>query len=235
MAQDKEKGTYTVDYSETRADGQDINYVLINRPEENCQQPVGYGSESTYIVIPYTSENPERAMMLINLLHDEVGTPGNDLYNLLCYGFKKGSPEAEEYGWYGYDEVEKDGQMVRADYTGEMHAMTNWRLGNTYKVLSDDTAMLTVSSKENCMKFYTEIYNNLPTTIAANKAFVFDGITDYGNAVKAVQEEYKSLLAGGSCGAANFEDVYAECIEKVHTAGLDVQIQMVRDALAELK
>jgi len=234
MAQDKEKGTYTVDYSETRADGQDINYVLINRPEENCQQPVGYGSESTYIVIPYTSENPERAMMLINLLHDEVGTPGNDLYNLLCYGFKKGSPEAEEYGWYGYDEVEKDGQMVRADYTGEMHAMTNWVIGNTYKVLSDDTAMLTVASKENCMKFYTETYPNLPTNVVSNTAYILN-ITDYSSAVKAVVTEYEALIKAGSCGSDKFEEVYAEFVAKMRAAGLDAEEQLLRDTLANQK
>ena len=236
MATDQEKGTFTTHYGDTRSDGQEfINYVLINRPEENSQQPVGYGSESTYMVIPYTAENPERAMMVLNLLHDEVGTPGNDLYNLLCYGFEKGSPEAEEYGWYGYEAIEKDGQMVRSDYTGEMHAMENWAIGNTYKVLSDDTPMLTVSSKENCMKFYTETMPKQPKTIAANMSIIFDGLTDYRNAVKAVMNEYNSLLAGGSCGVEGFEKTYEECISKMRAAGLDHIEAAIRDAVADLK
>ena len=235
MASDKENGTYTNELSATSSDGQDIHYILFNKPLENVQEPISYGRENTYMVIPYTAENPERAMMVLNLLHDEVGTPGNDLYNLLCYGFEKNSPEAAEYGWYGYERIEKDGQDVRSDYTGEMHAMTNWIIGNTYKVLSDDTPMLTVESKENCMKFYEETYNNLPTNIASNEAIVFDGIADYRTAVKAVYTEYKTLLHGGSCGSANFESTYEEAVAKARTAGLDTQEQMVRDALANLK
>ena len=125
--------------------------------------------------------------------------------------------------------------MVRADYTGEKHNMTNWVIGNTYKVLSDDTPMLTVSSKENCMKFYTETMPKLPTNLASNKAIVLDGLNDYKTAVKAVMTEYKALLAGGSCGSANFEATYEECIAKLREAGLDKQEEVLREALANLK
>ena len=48
-------------------------------------------------------------------------------------------------------------------------------------------------------------------------------------------EEFKALLAGGSCGSANFEATYEEAIAKLRAAGLDAQEQMVRDALANLK
>jgi len=85
------------------------------------------------------------------------------------------------------------------------------------------------------MKFDTETMPKLPTNIASGKAIIFDGINDYKNAVKAVQEEYKALLCGGSCGVANFEATYEEAMTKLHEAGLDAQIEMVREALANLK
>jgi hypothetical protein len=84
MAQ-TEEGTYVNDKKDSRADKQNEHFILWNTPEENVQDPVSFGGESTYMLIPYTAENPERAMMVLDLLHDEVGTPGNDLYNLLCY------------------------------------------------------------------------------------------------------------------------------------------------------
>ena len=223
MATD-DKGTYTNETSTTaRADGQAITYILANYPEQNTQGVSSFGAISTYIAIPYTAQDPARSMMVLNLLHDEVGTPGNDLYNLLCYGFEKNSPEAKEYGWYGYEAIEKDGQLVRSDYTGENHAMVNWKLGNTYKIISDDTAMLTVASKEYCMKFYTESYPKMAETpmSRANKVIYYSDFNDQADAVKAVKVEYQALLHGGSVGTANFEKVYEEALTKVYEAGFD--------------
>jgi len=86
------------------------------------------------------------------------------------------------------------------------------------------------------MKFYTETMPKLPTNAASNKAIVFDSImTDHKNAVTAVLNEYKALVLGGSCGSANFDATYEEFLAKVHAAGLDKQIEMVREAIANLK
>ena len=125
--------------------------------------------------------------------------------------------------------------MVRSGFAGDKHAMTNWVIGNTYKVLSDDSPMLTVSSKENCMKFYQETYPALPTNIASNEALVFEDINDFKTAVDAVYTEYKALLQAGSCGVDNFDTVYEEAVAKARAAGLDAEEQMVREALANLK
>ena len=51
--------------------------ILSNRPEDTVIDMAKV--DPSNIVIPYTAKNPERAMMFINLLHDEVGSIGNQI------------------------------------------------------------------------------------------------------------------------------------------------------------
>ena len=200
--------------------------LLTNKPEQGYIGNVSKNPTAS-LVIPYTSENPERAIMLINLLHDEVGTPGNDLLNLLCYGFEKSSEEAKEYGWYNYEAVEEDGQlMVDTSVRGDapsMHSMTNWKIGNTYKVMHDGGSLTTTANKERAMQFYTEVYpNRIKSVIAGWKVPDLDESVSvqYEN-MTAIYKEYKDQLYNGCGGTDKVDDLFETVLNKLKDAGLE--------------
>lgn len=151
-------------------DGNEKVFLLLDLPEQNY---VGVSSfnYATAQVIPYTSKNPERAMMLLNLLHDEPGTVGNDLMNLLCYGFEANSEEAAEYGWANYTAVEEDGQMYAdpsiRNGADSKHTMTNWVMGNTYKIMHDGGSLTTAERKTYAMDFWANKYPSFKTCLVS--------------------------------------------------------------------
>ena len=200
--------------------------LLTNKPEQGYIGTVSKNPTAS-LVIPYTSENPERAIMLINLLHDEVGTPGNDLLNLLCYGFEKNSEEAKEYGWFNYEAVEEDGQlMVDTSVRGDapaMHGMTNWKIGNTYKVMHDGGSLTTTANKERAMQFYTEIFpNRIKTVVAGWKVpDLDDSVTVQYENTSAIYKEYKDQLYNGCGGTDKVDELFETVLNKLKDAGLE--------------
>ena len=194
--------------------------------EEECYQRVStFGSESTYLVIPYTSKNPERAMMLLNILRDKPGTVGNDLLNLLVYGFEETSDEAEEYGWCNYTAVEVDGQLV-VDTTvrngaNSKHGITNWMISNTYKIMSDGSALLSAGMKEYATDFYKTTWNNMKKSAVSGMVFDTLSIADERAAIATVAGEYYTNISYGCGGSDKVDSVLKEAIEKLYDAGFD--------------
>ena len=191
--------------------------------------PVGissFGSASTYLAVPFTSKNPERVVMLLNLLHDEPGTVGNDLINMLVYGFEESSEEAKEYGWFNYRAIEKDGQLqvdtsVRGDAESK-HNMTNWTVGNTYKIMSDGGVTTTAALKEYAASYYETVYPKRPRSALAGMAAVdLTALnTDVEN-INAVTTEYAEQLWNGGSGSESYMTVYNDYLSKLQAAGLE--------------
>lgn len=209
---------------EKDVDGYEKLMLLTNKPEQGIKGITTFGSASSYVVVPFTSKNPERAMMLLNILHDEAGTVGNDLLNLLCYGFEKNSAEAKEYGWYNYEAVEEDGQLrvdtsVRGE-TAAKHEMTNWKMGNTYKTLADGTTLTTKASKEYAMKFYETVYPKMVETPITGLVKDTSGITLTLENITPVHKEYVSQIQFGCGGSAEVESLMGECMDKMYASGL---------------
>ena len=157
------------------SDGNLWTLILSNRPEDFCQGFSDFGGFSSYLVIPYYAENPERSMMLLDLLRGDVGTPGNDLLNLLCYGFEENSPEAKKYGWCNYTAVEEDGQL-KVDTTvrngaESKHSITNWVIGNTFKTMHDGSALTTAGKKNYALKYWDEVYPYVRKTPASGMGY----------------------------------------------------------------
>lgn len=216
-----ENGIYFVDNSDpTKAS----YYVLCYEPEEGYVGASNIGSADSYTVIPYTAKNPERAMMLINLLHDEPGTVGNDLANMLAYGFEQNSAEAKKYGWFNYTAVEEDGQLkVDTSTRGEapnMHSLYNWVVGNTFKLMHDGGTLTTTASKEYAMKYYTETYPKLKVTPLAGMVVDYSELTQELVDVENIRVEYDTDLSYGTCGAAGVDALYEEFMNKMNNAGL---------------
>lgn len=204
------------------------NYsLLLDKPGQIYVGTNSFGYDTT-LVIPFTAKNPERAMMLINLLRDEVGTPGNDLLNMLCYGFESTSDEAATYGWSNYTAVEKDGQMetdtsVR-NGAASKHTIDNWAIGNTFKTMHDGTALTTKATKDYALNYWNDVYPKMRTCAISGMAFDSSEIaTEMENIALAFSEFNMRIRYGGG-----MEDINA-AIKKMYDSGM----QAAKDALVK--
>lgn len=204
--------------------------VATNKVEDGYKPTSVFACNSTYLAIPYTSENPERAIMLLNVLYDEVGTVGNELANLLCYGFEKNSPEAAKYGWWNYEAtVDEEGQPIY-DYTTrgkdaegnalpDKHFMYNWKTGNTYKIMSNNGANYKVSQKEYAEKFWGELYDGMKES-AISEMFVDEAVvSEEIENINVVFKEYSQRIFMGCGGTDKVDAVLEEAIAKLNDAG----------------
>ena len=94
----------------------------------NPVQPLSRGF-STGTGIPYTSKNPECAMMLINLLNS---TKGQEIFRLLAYGI-----EGEHYT------ANEDGTVTFANPTGRegadsTYGLSDWAIGTNLNKMGKD-------------------------------------------------------------------------------------------------
>ena len=208
------------------AEGNDYYRIYMCAPEDGYIGTSNFGSENTYYVIPYTAKNPERAMMVINLLHDEVGTIGNELYNMLAYGFEKDSEEAEKYGWFNYAVVDSDDGQKMMDVSARgdaanMHSLYNWTLGNTYRVLHDGGENTLLKRKEYAMNYYEDIYPLLKETPLAGMTPNYNAVAnEVGNVNNAVAE-YEGQLKCGVGGVDGIDALYDKAMSALKSAGLD--------------
>jgi len=220
-------GTGIIRNDNSASNRRDTVTILLQTEDETYVGPNNYGGESSYWVIPYTAKNPERAMMLINLLHDEVGTVGNELYMLMANGFKKDSEEHKKYGWFNYDiSKSADGQdtvdtKARGD-APNMHSMYNWAIANTYRALYDNTKLLTVQYKEYCLSFYDEVFPNLRKTPLAGMIPDTTPVANELAAMLNVEAEYNKQLGFGTAGEEGIDELYDKVMAAMAVAGLNI-------------
>lgn len=201
---------YGVQYS---ADSDE--YFVLCETYEQLYKPAASFSYATAMVVPFTAEEPERAMMVLDLLHDdEAGSVGNRLYNLLAYGFEEGSDYATEYGWANYTVTEDaDGQDLVDNSILEggnwNHYVNNWVLANTYKSLHDGSALTTAGAKEAGMKYWTEDYPKLKESLVSGKFVDTTPITNDLTACDTIMLEYYERIKWGH------EDLLDEMLEKM--------------------
>lgn len=192
--------------------------LLLDKPGQAYVGPSSFGYATT-LVIPYTSQNPERAVMLLNLLRDEVGTAGNDLLNMLCYGFESTSEEATTYGWANYTAVEKDGQMevdvsIR-NGADSKHLVDNWVIGNTFKTMHDGGALTTKATKDYALNYWNDVYPKMPTCIVSGEALDNTVVSTDLEALNLVYTEYSWPIRTGGMEVCN------EMMNKLASAGLE--------------
>lgn len=180
------------------------------------------GAEQTYLAIPYTCKNPEKVIKFLDLLRSPIGTEGNDLLNLIVYGFEKNSEEAKEYGTYHYT-LEGEDLAVGNGYTiqpaaSNLYGKPHWEVANVF--LTYRTPNILEGQKDHAKKYDTEVVSNSPKTILYGfTADVDDYATEVGN-VKSVVEEYEKRLYAGVEGD-NYLKLQSEFISKMKTAGMD--------------
>ena len=169
-------------------------------------------------------------IMLLNILHDEVGTVGNDLMNLLCYGFEKDSPEAKQYGWFNYaTKMDDEGQLVydgTTRGTGEdgktvatKHLITDWKVGNTYKIMPNITSNNTVTQKEYAKKFWSELYDTMKESAISEMFIDTSVVSEELENITVVFNEYSKRIFMGCGGTDKVDTVINEALAKLNEAG----------------
>ncbi|MBO5197805.1 MAG: ABC transporter substrate-binding protein [Lachnospiraceae bacterium] len=186
---------------EEASHGLDVDGFLI---QENLILNPGW---ATGTVFPNTGENPERAMMVANLIYSNA-----ELYQLLIYGI-----EGTHYT------TNTDGTITVPEnktYTGP----SNWTVGTCANSLATDPAKLTQ---------YTDAYELEQTAVANPLAgFSFDTTnlqTEAAN-LKAVRAEYNTVAADEN---GNWINRYNEAIAKLEQAGIDTYLEEFVDQLTE--
>ena len=204
--------------------------ILLSNYEQMTNGISDFGAAATYLSIPYTSKNAERAIQLLDLLRAPKGTEGNDLLNLLCYGFEENSEEAKEYGTYHYT-LNEEGRAQGVDYTmqpssSSKYGMASWAVGNA--VLAYLPADL-IPGVEEYVEDYTK--NIKPThRKTAYYQFLFDSepvASDLQN-ITNVLNEYQERIAWGTEGA-KWESSYNTMIEKMKQAGIEKVIKEMQE------
>jgi len=199
------------DFSEERAAGKFFVINDVNKPGVEADMFNRYGYEvyavpmgastistgsitSNMTVVSATSENPERAVMLLELMNTNA-----DLYNIIVFGL-----EGKQYEMTGEDRIE----VIDADsYSGMA-----WMMGNQFNAYklpgqADDVWEVTMQLNE-------------AASSAPDLGFYFedDNVrTELAN-VNAVYTEYKSILYYGL--VEDIESVLNERNEKLEKAGL---------------
>ncbi len=204
-------------------DGYVVSYYINMSPKDMSHTARAFanlGSENTYLTIPYTAEHPEEAIKLLDLLRSEKGTEGNDLFNLLVYGFEANSEEAKEYGVSHYT---LDGDLaIGNNYTiqpalTEVYGKPHWVMGNA--ILAYRTTNIAEGQDEYAIEYKTKRYPESTATDIAGFRFNTDGLDIEISSIKTVNNTYANVLNYGTKGT-KYQATYDEYVNKLKTSGL---------------
>ena len=211
--------------------GVTLTYSVLLDNYDNVYNGVSkIGSESTYLAIPFTSKNPARAIKLLDLLRSPVGTEGNELLNLLVYGFEENSKEAEEYGTYHYT---LDGDCAYGvDYTiqpdmSSLYGIPHWEVGNVFKTYR--TPNIKDGQIEFVKNYETVVRPELHKTVYYQKRFDLNDYSIEVANVKSANSEYLPQLNYGTAGTAGYEAIYNEFIAKLNSVGISKMIDGLQE------
>ena len=121
---DKDRGILEVN----DADGYLEQYYINVEPKDgshNARGTTSFGGQNAYLCVPFSSKHPDKAVQLLELLRSPIGTPGNEVLNMLVYGI-----EGEHYTLEG-DLAIGNGYTVQPANTlpyGKPH----WVMGNVF-------------------------------------------------------------------------------------------------------
>ncbi|MBQ8813681.1 MAG: ABC transporter substrate-binding protein [Lachnospiraceae bacterium] len=162
---------------------------------------------ATGCVIPYTSENPERAMQVLNLIYTDA-----ELYQLLVYGIK-----GEHY-------VENvDGTITRPVAADRKYAgVTNWTIGS---------CIYSLPEAKNAIGYYDDLKKQEETAVQNPLlGFSFDStnVKEQANALGVVRKEMQYCMF-----QENWEEAYEDFIAKLDKAGFEDYIKEYKSQLKE--
>lgn len=197
----KEKGSilFMDEYDEHGKETDMIHteYDAVYIPLEDYKY-ISYDSCRNSIVIPKSSENPQRALEIMNLL---VSNEGKDLYRLLVNGL-----EDEHYI------VLDDHTIARRRNNDDelLYGLSQYTVGDTFQNYQLSTNEFNKIQENNEKAIVSKLSGfNLDTRMIVIELTKIDLII----------EEYKDILSQGS--SADWESLYKEFIQKMDEAGSD--------------
>ena len=198
-------------------------YILLDSINEMFNGSTIFGSEKTYTVVPYTSKNPERAVMLLDLLHSEKG---EDLLNLIVYG-EEGKHYTKEKSADGDYVAYGNGYTIQPSASND-YGIPHWMVCNVFDCYRTPNIM--DGQKEWAMDFIKNSEKDLHNT--KYKGFMPDlSSLSYKMAqVKSAITEYHNTMI---CGAmsTSYQSEYDSFMKKIEAAGLnDVLTEIQKQA-----
>lgn len=167
------------------------------------------GKLAVYLSIPSTSQNPERAIQLLELLRKDEG---RDILNTLVYGI-----EGKHY--------EKTGEnTIKAfEYNGQggsssSYGLPNWMMGNQLKMYicspyNEDTYNAAV-------QYYKEDRPNYKKTRLYKFSTDNTKVENEIAQMAAIDEEFLLQLIGG-VSDSKYNETYKKMMDKLKAAGID--------------
>lgn len=184
-------------------------YQFLTDATENMYNGTNiFGSEKTYTVIPFTSQNPERAMMLLDLLRSEEGV---DLLNLLIYGI-----EGKHYDLKGDCAYGKD-YTIQPTSTS-LYGIPHWIVGNVF--LPYRTPNILEGQKEYALDFVQNVKPQLYKTALYGFHADTTALSLQISQVNRALGEYHQTLIAGALGSG-YKASYDAMIKKMEEAGLN--------------
>ena len=153
------------------------------------------GITSTINAITTTSKNPERAMMLLEMVNTN-----SELYNLIVFGI-----EGEHYEKIGDN-------TIRYTENKSKYNFPNWIIGNVTK------GYLVEGQPETTWEETIEMNNTAKKSPALGFTFDAMPVKTQIAQVKTIIDEY---LPGLGCGVVDIDKVYPEFLSKLQSAGID--------------
>lgn len=180
--------------------GRDVEFILLSDPYTATDSLV-----SSLNAISRTSNNPEAAMKLLNLVNTDA-----KLYNLLCFG-------VEEVHYT----LNEEGKVISDDSKG-YNPNIDWMIGNQFN------GLLREGQEDDVWEKTKEI--NTSATESKILGFAFDSTTVINElaATSAVVDQYALSL---ETGAVNPEELLPEFVSKLKAAGSDKIIKEMQEQL----
>lgn len=167
------------------------------------------GSLKTYLSIPTTSKNPERAMQLLELLRTEEGS---SILNTLIYGI-----EGTHY------EKLSDTEIKAFDYNGQgssssKYGLPNWEFGNMFNMY----ACYPYDSKtvEAARQYFDEEKPNFTETAVFGLSFNNKPVENELSQISSANDEFMLQMIGGTT-KSKYMDTYNTMMEKLKAAGIE--------------
>lgn len=189
-------------------------YTII--PFDNSHY-IPFAASSTNMAISSNSQNPERAVQLLELINTEEG---KDLYNLLVYGI-----EGKHYTKINDNEIEPIGYSAQPS-ADSPYGQYKWAIGNIfngYETYMEDKPLI----------LQNDFIKNLNEEASSSKLKGFtldtDPIKTELAQVNAVVGEYKTTLGSGA--APDAKALYDEFVDKLIKAGDDKIIEEIQQQI----
>jgi putative aldouronate transport system substrate-binding protein len=195
----KGKGNVAVALEFTSKPGGEADELNVNGGNEVVYIPLAEsyftGIASAMHVISKTSKNPERALMLINLLNTD-----KYLYNLICYGLE------------GVHYTKKDDMYIEQAKDSAYAPNVDWVFGNQFNAFLKPTQ--TPDVWERTIKLNDEAVVSAAYGFSVNEENIKSELAN----IEATKKEYRVTL---ETGAVDPDTILQKYIDKLKASGMD--------------